>query len=141
MKKKVHAGFSIIEIMVALGIVLSMAVAILPVGNNYFALGRNSSSKTGVATLATAISQYKFETGEYPLNLNSLTVSNEQYGPYISSAALRDPWNQNYTIRIMITLLLYGPTAPIKKIIREEVYQQPFKAMISVLLAIDKLKL
>ena len=74
MKKKVHAGFSIIEIMVALGIVLSMAVAILPVGNNYFALGRNSSSKTGVATLATAISQYKFETGEYPLNLNSLTV-------------------------------------------------------------------
>lgn len=52
--------------------------------------------KTGVATLATAISQYKFETGEYPLNLNSLTVSNEQYGPYISSAALRDPWNQNY---------------------------------------------
>ena len=132
MKKKVHAGFSIIEIMVALGIVLSMAVAILPVGNNYFALGRNSSSKTGVATLATAISQYKFETGEYPLNLNSLTVSNEQYGPYISSAA---------TIRIMITLLLYGPTAPIKKIIREEVYQQPFKAMISVLLAIDKLKL
>lgn len=96
MKKKVHAGFSIIEIMVALGIVLSMAVAILPVGNNYFALGSNSSSKTGVATLATAISQYKFETGEYPLNLNSLTVSNEQYGPYISSAALRDPWNQNY---------------------------------------------
>lgn len=79
-----------------MGIVLSMAVAILPVGNNYFALGRNSSSKTGVATLATAISQYKFEIGEYPLNLNSLTVSNEQYGPYISSAALKDPWNQNY---------------------------------------------
>lgn len=98
MKKKVHAGFSIIEIMVALGIVLSMAVAILPVGNNYFALGRNSSSKTGVATLATAISQYKFEIGEYPLNLNSLTltVSNGQYGPYISSAALKDPCNYSY---------------------------------------------
>mgnify|MGYP005903588437 CR=1 FL=1 len=141
MKKKVHAGFSIIEIMVALGIVLSMAVAILPVGNNYFALGRNSSSKTGVATLATAISQYKFETGEYPLNLNSLTVSNEQYGPYISSAALRDPWNQNYNYSYNDNSFAVWSNGPDKKIIREEVYQQPFKAMISVLLAIDKLKL
>lgn len=94
MSKK--SGFTIIEILVVLGVVIAMAVAVLPVGSNYFALGRNSSSKTGVATLATAISQYKFEIEEYPLNLNSLTVSNGQYGPYISSAALKDSWNQNY---------------------------------------------
>lgn len=94
MSKK--SGFTIIEILVVLGVVIAMAIAVLPVGSNYFALGRNSSSKTGVATLATAISQYKFEIGEYPLNLNSLTVSNGQYGPYISSTALKDSWNQNY---------------------------------------------
>ena len=87
MKKKVHAGFSIIEIMVALGIVLSMAVAILPVGNNYFALGRNSSSKTGVATLATAISQYKFETRSKTLFIHLLRSRNAKESGIFSEIA------------------------------------------------------
>lgn len=90
------SGFTLVECVIALGILLALTAAVLPVGNNYFSLGRNSAAKSGIANIAAAISQYHFEMGELPANLKDLTTAHEQYGPYLNEDGLKDPWDQNY---------------------------------------------
>ena len=53
------------------------------------------SKKQGF-TISTAIGQYKFEHGSFPESIDVLTKKDGQYGPYLSSDILKDPWGNDY---------------------------------------------
>lgn len=93
------SGFTFVELMVTLGVVIALGVTVIPVGKNYFAMGRYSAAKSGAANVAAAISQYKFEMESIPTNLGDLLIDHGQYGPYLTESALKDPWGNyfNYT--------------------------------------------
>ena len=92
----VKSGFTMVELLVSLGIILALSVSIIPVGKNYFDMGRYSAAKAGAANIATALSQYKFEMGTFPAKIEDLLIEDEQYGPYLTEDALKDPWNNDY---------------------------------------------
>lgn len=58
----------------------------------------NAAAQQTVASIAGAISQYKFEVGSYPNQLSDLTVKNSIYGPWMPASALPalDPWDNPY---------------------------------------------
>lgn len=58
--------------------------------------GRYNKAKTDTAAISTAVSQYKFEHDAFPGDLDQLTKKDGQYGPYLSSDILKDPWNNDY---------------------------------------------
>lgn len=88
-------GFTFAEIIVSLAVIISFAYGTVVVAKNYFDAGRYNTAKTDVAAISMAVSQYKFEIGNYPASLNDLLVKVEQYGPWLS-ADIKDPWGNDY---------------------------------------------
>jgi type II secretory pathway pseudopilin PulG len=79
-----HKGFSLVEIMVGLGVIIALAAATFPTASAFLSLGRHSGVKTDVGAISAAISQYVFEVGTYPPNLAALTQTVGQYGPWLN---------------------------------------------------------
>ena len=94
------AGFTLIEVLVACGIIISLAVGAIMIGSSILDNGRYNKAKTDVATISTAIGQYKFEHDEFPTSLDTLTKKDGQYGPYLTSDILEDPWGNKYHFSI-----------------------------------------
>lgn len=89
-------GFTLVEILVACSIIVALAVGAMVVGGTILDNGRYNKAKTDVATISTAISQYKFEHEAFPAALANLTTKDGQYGPYLSNDILTDPWGNAY---------------------------------------------
>lgn len=87
---KQRNGFSMIEIIVCLICVLCLSAAIAPDFSAYSGLGKSTATKIRIGTISTAITQYRFELGQYPPSLQSLQSKNGQYGPWIAADMLRD---------------------------------------------------
>ncbi len=97
MKRK---GFSLVEIMVGLGVIIALAAATFPTASAFLSLGRHSGVKTDVGALSAAVSQYVFEVGTYPPNLSALTQAVGQYGPWLSASSLKDQWGNDYNYSV-----------------------------------------
>ena len=90
-------GFSFVEILVVLTCIVAMGTGAFYVAGQAMNYSRYSTARSDVATISTAVSQYYFEVGSMPANLNALTSKSGQYGPWLTSDALKDPWGNNYT--------------------------------------------
>lgn len=89
-------GFTFVEILVACSIIIALAVGAIFLGSAILDNGRYNKAKTDTATISTAIGQYKFELGSFPKSIEDLTKKDGQYGPYLSSDILKDPWGNDY---------------------------------------------
>ena len=89
-------GFTFVEILVACSIIIALAVGAIFLGSAILDNGRYNKAKTDTATISTAIGQYKFELGSFPKSIDDLTKKDGQYGPYLSSDILKDPWGNDY---------------------------------------------
>lgn len=89
-------GFTFVEILVACSIIIALAVGAIFLGSAILDNGRYNKAKTDTATISTAIGQYKFEHGSFPESIDVLTKKDGQYGPYLSSDILKDPWGNDY---------------------------------------------
>lgn len=92
-------GFTLTEIIVALGVIIALASGATAVTSHLFALNKHSAAMSGAATIAVAVSQYMTEMEAYPENLTALTSKSGSKGPWLSGSALLDPWNQTYEYR------------------------------------------
>ena len=90
-------GFTFVEILVCLSCIVALGVGAFYVAGEALNFGRYNTAKADVATISAAVSQYNFEMNAMPANLNALTSKSGQYGPWLSSDALKDPWGNNYT--------------------------------------------
>ena len=96
-KKSRHSGFTFVEVLVVLTCIVAMGTGAFYVAGQAMNYSRYSTAKADVATISTAVSQYYFEVGSMPANLNALTSKSGQYGPWLTSDALKDPWGNTYT--------------------------------------------
>lgn len=91
---------------IVLGIVLIVIMYYI-LSNNYaehMNESRISNATATTANIAAAVSQYRYEIGEYPESLDDLTKSGTQtadgedasdFGPWIAKIE-KDPWNNDY---------------------------------------------
>ena len=93
-------GFSLIEIMICLGVMIAFARLVLPSAAGYSSVGHDAAVKADIAKIAAAVAQYKYETGDYPDNLAQLTQSSGGYGPWLPSGLLMDKYGcaVNYAV-------------------------------------------
>lgn len=93
-------GFSFIELVVVLSAVVALASGAFVVGNTILQNGRFNATKSEVAALSLAVSQYHFEMDAWPATLLTLTTAAGQYGPWYDAESLNDQWGQpfNYSI-------------------------------------------
>ena len=98
-----HKGFTFMEILVCLSCIVALGVGAFYVAGEALNYGRYNAAKADVAIISTAVSQYYFEMNAMPADLNALTSKSGQYGPWLSSDALMDPWGNNYTFSNDVT--------------------------------------
>lgn len=94
-------GFSFMEILFCICAIVAMSAGAFVVGGHVLTSGRYNAAKSDVATISTAVSQYNFELGSMPANINALTVAVGQYGPWLPADTLNDPWGNAYQLVIL----------------------------------------
>ena len=100
-KRNKKKGFSIIELIVVMGIILLLAS--LTAGGFGMAkeYARRKRAETEIYSISVALGAYDMDYGMYPANLNLLT-STVKNGPYVdpSSFTGNDPWGTAYDYSI-----------------------------------------
>lgn len=93
-------GFTLIEIPLLLGILA--LITTLFVGNVHFKTEkpRVAQAKAGLQKIASAVKNYRQDTGSFPQSIHMLTskpdnVANWE-GPYLQRSQIMDPWRTAY---------------------------------------------
>jgi general secretion pathway protein G len=100
-------AFTLIEIMVTVGILALLATLLITKTEGIFSRGQQTVAKTFVRdTIKTALEQYRMDQGSYPSTAEGLAVlstapanaASTWHGPYTDVVPL-DPWGQAYQYR------------------------------------------
>lgn len=109
-----EAGFTLLELLVVLGILALLAAFVGPAVLGYMGKARTDSARAQISALATSVEMYALDMGTPPptqAGLGALVApppgAERWRGPYLKSAGgLVDPWGRPYRYRAP------GKTAP-----------------------------
>ncbi|MCX5925616.1 MAG: type II secretion system protein GspG [Candidatus Dependentiae bacterium] len=98
---QVKKGFTLVELMMVIGILAGLMAFILPQINKYKKQSDLKTAKLILRQLQPDIENYQSDTGSYPSSLNDLIKQPENAknwnGPYIANGKLPvDPWGRKY---------------------------------------------
>lgn len=102
------AGFTLLELLVVLGIIVLIATIAAPQALRYMGKARTETARAQVSALSTALELYALDNGGFPsqqAGLQALVTSpsaaaSRWRGPYIKRASgLVDPWGKPYGYR------------------------------------------
>lgn len=96
LKKGKKRGFTFMELVFVLCIVVALAAGAFVTANSVLQNGRYNAARSDVAAVSLAVSQYHFEMGAWPTTLDVLTTANGQYGPWLDAQGLTDPWGNPF---------------------------------------------
>lgn len=100
-----EAGFTLLELLVVLGILALLAGFVAPQLSGYMGRARTDTAKAQIQALSTAVELYSLDVGRYPTSQQGLasllTPTSERWrGPYIRKAeGVIDPWGRPYQYR------------------------------------------
>ena len=101
--KIAQAGFSLIEILLVVGIIAFLATM---VATNVMRQGEKAkvtNAKTGVQSVAAKASSYYLDTGAAPTSIDDLLTkpgnAANWKGPYITEQQSKDPWGTPYMLK------------------------------------------
>lgn len=104
MKNRHVRAFTLIEMMAVVIIIGLLAMAI---GPKFFGQVNRTQVvrvQSDLETLKTQITLYKFNTGQFPADLQDLVSPPNNItgwaGPYVEKSGLTDPWGQEYHYRV-----------------------------------------
>ena len=99
-----EAGFTLLELLVVLGIIALLATVAGPQVLRYLGKARTDTAKAQIAAISTALELYALDTGTFPpeeVGLTALVQPPQDgvtwHGPYLKRAeGLIDPWGRPY---------------------------------------------
>jgi general secretion pathway protein G len=100
-----RAGFTLIEMMVVLAIIGTLAMIVGPSVLKHVGDANSTTAKSQIEIFAVALDAYRLDTGRYPttdeglMSLRVAPVAGEQpgwRGPYLRKAVPLDPWRRAY---------------------------------------------
>ena len=100
-------GFTLLELLVVLGIIALLATVAAPQVLRYLGKARTDVAKGQVAAISTALELYALDNGTFPpqnVGLSALIAAAQSgstwHGPYLKRAeGLVDPWGRPYVYR------------------------------------------
>jgi general secretion pathway protein G len=103
-----EAGFTLLELLVVLGILALLATVGYPQVLRYLGAARTETAKTQISAIATSLELYALDNGGFPpqqAGLNALVQppsgARRWKGPYLKRAeGLIDPWGHPYQYRV-----------------------------------------
>ena len=103
-KKKSEAGFTLVELLVVMVILVLLASFVGPRVIGYLGSSKLKTAKIQLESFSTSLELFKLDTGRYPSNQEGLSalVSKPQNasnwnGPYLRKTKLpKDPWGNEY---------------------------------------------
>jgi general secretion pathway protein G len=106
--KSGEAGFTLVELLVVLAILVLLATYVGPRVIGYLGSSRTQSAKVQIESLASALELFRLDTGRYPTAEEGLKVLVERpvdvqtwNGPYLRKQNVPlDPWNRPFHYRI-----------------------------------------
>lgn len=101
------AGYTLLEVLVVLGIVVMLASIAAPQVLGYLGRARTETAKAQLGSIATALELYALDMGSFPPAQNGLSAlvsappgATRWRGPYLKRAdGLIDPWGRPYQYR------------------------------------------
>jgi len=102
LKRSPRVGFTLMEVLVVVAILVVLA-SIGIVVFRYLDDANEKVAKLGIKNIDTAISAYKMQHGDWPANLQVLTMPEGGKAAYLEEQNLVDPWGRPY---------LYHPEQP-----------------------------
>jgi general secretion pathway protein G len=102
------AGFTLLELLIVLGILALLATLATPQVLRYLGKARTETAKVQISAISSALELYALDNGGYPasqLGLNALVQkphgATRWNGPYLKkSEGLTDPWGRPYQYRV-----------------------------------------
>jgi general secretion pathway protein G len=103
-----EAGFTLLELLVALGILVLLAAVVGPQVAGYLSRARTDTARVQLSAIASAVELYALDNGGYPrpeAGLKALVeppaASTRWRGPYLAKPeGLVDPWGRPYLYRV-----------------------------------------
>ncbi|WP_088343237.1 MULTISPECIES: type II secretion system major pseudopilin GspG [Rhodomicrobium] len=107
-RPEAEAGFTLLELLVVLGILALLATVGYPQVLRYLGAARTETAKTQISAIATSLELYALDNGSFPpqqAGLNALVQApsgaRRWKGPYLKKAeGLIDPWGHPYQYRV-----------------------------------------
>jgi general secretion pathway protein G len=101
---KNNKGFTLLELLVVLGIIAMLAGIVGPQVMKHMGTAKIKAAKVQIEDISTALDMYKLDVGNYPNNQQGLAVLVERpadvkqwNGPYLRKDKVPiDPWQQEY---------------------------------------------
>ena len=98
------SAFTLMEIMIAIGIIMVMAAVALPMFGKMGAKGRVAAATSQIRSFELSITSFQIDTGKLPKDLDELIQNNGDKkwdGPYIKKKEIpKDPWGNEYVYEI-----------------------------------------
>jgi general secretion pathway protein G len=103
-----QAGFTLLELLVVLGIIALLATVAAPQVLQYLGKARTETAKAQVSAISTALELYSLDNGGFPpqqIGLSGLVTQPQNApawkGPYLKRAeGIIDPWGRPYAYRM-----------------------------------------
>jgi len=103
-----EAGFTLLELLVVLGIITLLATVAAPQVLGYLGQARSQAAQVQIKNISTALELFYLHNGGYPaeqVGLSALVKAPQGVpnwrGPYLKSAeGLLDPWGRPYRYRV-----------------------------------------
>lgn len=102
-----EAGFTLLELLIVLGILALLAGIATPQVLRYLGKARTEAAKVQINAISSALELYALDNGTYPLTQSGLEALMQRpqgaarwNGPYLKKAeGLTDPWGRPYQYR------------------------------------------
>jgi general secretion pathway protein G len=100
-------GFTLLELLVVLGILVLLATLVTPQVLRYLGKARTDTARAQISAISTALELYALDVGAFPPQQAGLAALLQAppgqprwKGPYLKKAdGLLDPWGRNYQYR------------------------------------------
>lgn len=101
------AGFTLVEMLVVLGIIVLLAGMIAPQVIRYLGSARSQTASVQIKNIESALELYYLDNGQYPNDAEGLSALTQSpaglktwRGPYLKQAsAVTDPWGKVYVYK------------------------------------------